>query len=105
MHSTKELAEKIRHHVDFDFASKVHPDRVHLHNTAVAVAEELGMDPNHFNIGHLTSLIAEHVPEPSKQFPKMKYHHGDKVERVVHDTEEEKSLGEGWVDHHWSAPA
>lgn len=101
MLSIKELADKIRPHVDFDFASKVDPDAQHLHDTALGVAAELGMDPNAFNIGHLTQLLSEHVTAPSREFPKMKYHHGEKKTQIVENAEEEKELGDEWSDHRW----
>lgn len=99
----KELAEKIRHKVDFDHAEKQHPDHHHLHATALGVAAELGMDPNYFNIGHLTQLLSEHVTPPTREYPKHKYHHASHREHIVHSAEEEAKLGEEWVDHHWRA--
>lgn len=101
MSSFKELAETIRHQVDFDHASKVHPDQQHLHAAALGVAAELGMDPNYFNVGHLTQLLSQHVTAPSREYPKMKYHHDKKVEHVVENATEEKELGDEWSDHRW----
>lgn len=101
MLSIKELADKIRPHVDLTFSQKAHPDRQHLHATAVAVASELGMDPNALNIGHLTGLLVEHVTAPSREYPKMKYHHGERKEQIVENAEQEHALGDGWVDHRW----
>jgi hypothetical protein len=105
MHDFHALADKIRDKVDPDFAAKVDPDHQHLHAAALGVAEVLGMDPNAFNVGHLSMLLSEHVTPPSREFPKMKYHHVEKREHVVASADEEKELGEGWHNHHWSAPA
>jgi hypothetical protein len=99
----KDLADKIRSHVDFDHAAKVPPDAQHLHATALGVAAELGMDPNYFNVGHLTQLLSEHVTPPTREYPKHKYHHASKSEHIVHSAEEEAELGAEWVDHHWLA--
>lgn len=105
MHDFHALAEKIRHHVDLKFSDKVHPDRQHLHAAALGVAGVLGMDPNALNVGHLAMLLEEHVTPPTREFPKMKYHHDKKLERIVHNADEEAKLGEDWHDRHWSAPA
>jgi hypothetical protein len=102
--TVKEIADHIRDHVDLNYSQKVHPDEQHLHATAVAVTEELGMEPNALNVNHVSGLINAHVVAPSREYPKMKYNHRDKREIVVDNAKEEEALGEGWVDTHWSAP-
>jgi hypothetical protein len=103
--TVKELADKIRDHVDLHYSQKVHPDEQHLHATAVDVTKELGMEPNALNVNHVSGLINQHVTAPSREFPKMKYHHGRKTEQVVANAQEEADLGDGWHDRHWVAPA
>jgi hypothetical protein len=94
MATIAELAEKIRPRVDLHFAQKVHPDRRHLHDTAIGVAGVLGMEPNAHNIGHLMGLLAPHTERPT--YPKMKYSRGST--HVVHSEAEEKVLGDEWGD-------
>lgn len=115
--TVKEIADRIRDEVDPHYAAKIHPDDQHLHATAVEVTKELGMEPNAMNVNHVSGLINQHVTAPSREFPKMKYHHGtpedglpshlwkDKpLEIIVENAKEEADLGEGWVDTHWLAP-
>jgi len=99
MTTIQELADKIRDRVDLNFSQKVHPDRRHLHATAIAVAGVLGMAPDALNIGHLMGLLATQTGRPS--YPKMKYHHGKRASHTVANAQEEAALGEEWVDHHW----
>jgi hypothetical protein len=95
------LAEKIRHKVDRHFSSKVHPHLRHLHDAAVSVAKHLGMEADALNIRHVMSLLSDHA-KPA-EYPKMKFHHGEEVEKIVHSPEEEAALGPDWVDKHWRA--
>ncbi len=99
MTTVQELADKIRDRVDLNFSQKVHPDRRHLHDTALGVAEALGMRPDALNIGHLMGLLATHTEQPA--YPKMKYHHEKRWSHTVANADEEKALGDGWVDDHW----
>lgn len=102
MPTIKELADLIRDHVDLNYSQKVHPDDQHLHATAVEVAKELGLEPNALNVNHVSGLINAHVGVPSRQYPKMKYHHEKKLERVVDDEKAEADLGDEWSDHRWT---
>jgi hypothetical protein len=105
MKTPEEIAELIRDKFDPDYAQKVHPDAQHLHNTAVAVAKHLDVEPSALMINHISGLITQHVERPSAEFPKMLYHHGKRHQKTVASrAEEDELVGEGWVHHHWSAP-
>jgi len=97
--SLQELADKIRDQVDVNFSRKVRPDHRHLHDVAVGVAGVLGMPADFFNTGHLMGLLEAHAEPP--RYPKMKFHHGDKRHLIVHSANEERALGDEWLDERW----
>lgn len=97
--SIKELADKIRDQVDLHYSQKVHPDRRHLHDTAVDVAGVLGMPADFHNTSHLMGLLAAHTEPP--RYPKMKFRHGNKAHHIVHSADEELALGNEWSDERW----
>jgi hypothetical protein len=107
MHTIDQLADLIRPKVERAFAEKTYDDadQRYLHVTAVAVAKELAIEPTALHVAYLTDLLAEHVTPPSREYPKMLYHHDKELEHVVANAEEEAALGAGWHDRHWAAPA
>jgi hypothetical protein len=103
--SAKDIAELIRDKFDPDYAQKVHPDEQHLHNTAVAVAKNLDVEPSALMINHISGLITQYVKRPSAEYPKMLYNHGKRQQQTVANrAEEDEFVRGGWVHHHWNAP-
>jgi hypothetical protein len=68
----KAAAEQIRADIDPHFASKVSPEDRRSVAFVHDVASHLGLEPNHFNLGHVASVLAQHdiSAPPADQYPK-----------------------------------
>lgn len=114
MKTTAELAELISDKVDRLKSENIPPEDQHLLKAATAVTEHLGMEPNVVNVGHVASLIRDHI---ELEYPKMLYSktapvgmHYEKVVLntsdgpvtaygvLVEDEKQEKDLEGDWLE-------
>lgn len=114
MKTTEELAELIKDKVDRLKSESMPPEDQHLLKAATEVTEHLGMKPDVVNVGHVASLIRDHI---ELEYPKMLYSktqpvgmHYEKVVLntpdgpvtaygvLVSDEKEEKDLEGDWFE-------